>query len=471
MKDKKRLSFDIKLNALNDTDNPTKKEVEFILHDFDTNHNNSMISKETALKALHTLKDMPIVCKYYPVSAAGNDDDALGSHEAYIDEDRETGQPYIALDTVPIGVFTESAYIKTINDNGEEKEVVAGKGVLWASRFPNVIGLLKEWYDRGIPIVSSMEILYDEYHFKDGVEEILNYVYEGHCILNSEDRGEHKKVYPAYDVSKLTRLVAEAMNIMKGSDQNMKFKKVLELSHDDIRYALYRIFDETLEEGQHSWIVDVYDDHFIVEVYGDGEDSFYKYNYTKTENDEVEIDFDSKTEVKLVKSWVETNEVQRMENEINKLKSKIQEFESKLNEKEEELKKANSEKQEIEKKFNETSDKLVKLNSKIEELKEYEKKYKEEQYQKALNEKQELYRAKFAAVNALDKFESEEVQDLIKKAISEDEEGQNALFELNTMIIDLIKIEEENTQTTIRELNSKRENLIDVNDDFDSRYM
>lgn len=137
---------------------------------------------------------MPIVCKYHPVSESGAEDDALGSHELYLDQDRKSGDTILGLDTVPIGVFTEDGYISTILDeNGQEKEVVIGKGILWASRFPNVIGLLKEWNDKGIDVVSSMEILYDSYLFKDGVEEILSYVYEGHCILNSEERGDHQK--------------------------------------------------------------------------------------------------------------------------------------------------------------------------------------------------------------------------------------------------------------------------------------
>jgi hypothetical protein len=465
---KKRHVFDIKLNAIQDTDNPTKKECEFILHDFELNHNGSFISKETALKSLHTLKDMPIVCKYYPVSEPGAKDDALGSHEVVLGEDRETGQPIIEFQTVPIGVFTEPAYIKTIIENGEEKEVVAGKGVLWASRFPNVIGLLKEWVDNGIDVVSSMEILYDSYIFKDGVEEILSYVYEGHCILNAEDRGNHAKVYPAYDVSKLTRLVAQA--VQKEGEKMEKFQKVYELSHSDIRSLLYGQLDPTLPEGTYSWIADVYDSYFVVELYNEEEGGkYYKFNYTKTDNS-VSIDFDSKTEVTLKRDWIEVTEIQQMEQQLNEANQKVDDLQKQLSEAQSKLETLSTEKESLEKQFNEASDKLAALNSQIEELKPFKEKYEQEQYEKALNEKKSYYETKFKAFNALDKFESEEVQELIKKAVHENDEGKEAILQLNSMLVEMVNLEEDNQTSAIREMASKRENLIPENDDFDSRY-
>jgi hypothetical protein len=464
----KRQFFDVKLNSIQDTDNPTKKECEFILHDFEVNHNGSFISKETALKSLHTLKDMPIVCKYYPVSEAGAKDDALGSHEVVLGEDRETGKPIIEFQTVPIGVFTEPAYIKTIVVDGKEKEVVAGKGVLWASRFPNVVGLLKEWVDNGIEVVSSMEILYDSYIFKDGVEEILSYVYEGHCILNSEDRGNHAKVYPAYDVSKLTRLVAQA--IQKEGEKMEKFKKVYELSHSDIRSLLYGQLDPTLPEGTYSWIADVYDSYFIVELYTESESKFYKFNYTKTD-DAVTIDFESKTKVTLKRDWVEVTQVQQMEQQLNEANQKIDELQKQLTEAQSKIETLSNEKESLEKQFNEASEKLIQLNSQIEELKPFKEKYEQEQYEKKLSEKQEYYAAKFEAVNAKEKFETEEVQELIKKSVFENEEGKNAILQLNSMLVDLVQVVKDDKETTaIKEFASKRENLIPAGDDFESRY-
>lgn len=475
--EKKRKLFDIKLNSLSETDNPTKVEVEFIIHDFEVNHNNVLIRKETAQKALSTLKDCPIVARYYPVSSAGKNDDALGSHEVFLDKDRKTGETIIGYNTVPIGVFTEPAYIKTIEENGKTKEVVAGKGVLWASRFPNVIGLLKEWLDNGVTIHSSMEILYDEFHFKDGVEEILNYVYEGHCILNSEDRGNHSKVYPAYDISKLTRLVAQAVlnehGLNSKEDKSVStFKKILELSHSDIRTLLYQELSKVLSENEYenSWIVDVWDNRFIYQIWIENQGAkFYEVPYTKSEN-AVSIDFENKNEVVQEVRWIKVEEVQDLQTKLEEKENEIKAIQQQLDEANSGLQNLKAEKENIENQFKEATEKLVYLNAQIEELKEIKEQYQKEQYEKALKEKQDYYLAKFEAVNAKEKFESEEVQELIKKAVHDNDEGRNAILQLNSMLVEFVQPVKPSENVGIKEFASKRESLNVVDDDFDSRY-
>ena len=475
--DKKKKTFEIQLNSLSETDNPTKVEVEFIIHDFEVSHNNTLIRKETAEKALSTLKDCPIVAKYYPVSSVGAGDDALGSHEAFLDQDRETGKPIIGFNTVPIGVFTEPAYIKTITENGQEKEVVAGKGVLWASRFPNVIGLLKEWINEGIQIYSSMEILYDEYYVKDGVEEILNYVYEGHCLLNSEDRGNHAKVYPAYDVSKLTRLVAQAIHneqesVNKEDKGVEKFRKVLELSHSDIRTLLYQELSKVMSESdyENSWIVEVWDNRFIYEIWVEGQGvQYFEVPYTKTENS-VSIDFENKVQVVEQTQWVKVEDVQNLQAQLEQKENEIKSIQQQLEEANSTIQSLKAEKEELENKYNDVADKLVALNSSIEELKAIKEKYQKEQYEKALKEKFDYYQAKFEAVNAKEKFESEEIQNLIKLSVNDNEEGKSAILQLNSILVEMVQPIKTDDNTGIKEFASKREKLIPDSDDFDSRY-
>jgi hypothetical protein len=468
--DKRKHLFEIQLNSISDTDNPTKKEVEFVLHDFLVSKNNAFISKETAEKTLATLKDMPIVAKYYEVSEPGADDDALGSHELYLDEDRKTGDMMFGLGTVPIGVFTEPAYIKTIkNENDEDIEVVAGKGILWSSRFPNVIGLLQQWLDEGINVVSSMEILYDEFHVKDGVEEILNFVYEGHCVLNSVDRGDHKKVNPAYDVSKLTKLVAQAISKEK-EDEKMseKHKIVFELSHDDIRSKLYNKLEGQFGEDQWAWVVSVYDNHFIVNVYGDGEDKYYKVDYTSSEDD-VTVDLDSKVEVVEERNWVAKSQVEELETQLNTATTDLETTKNQLNEVTSSLETLKTEKEVVEGKFNTATETITSLNSVVEELTPFKEQVVKANFEKALNEKSEVYKAKFEAVNAVSEFETEEVQNLIKLSLNEDEEGKNAIFQLNSKLVDLVVLPKKE-DSAIRETASKRENLIPTSDSFESRY-
>lgn len=476
--EKKRHLFEIQLNSIVDTDNPTKKEVEFVLHSFDVSKNYAFITKETAQATLHTLKDMPIVAKYYEKSSIEEDDDALGSHEVdFSKQDRTTGESIITMDTVPIGVFTEDAYITTItNEQGEEVEVVAGKGILWASRFPNVVGLLKEWMDNGVPVVSSMEILYDTYKVENGITEILNYVYEGHCILNSENRGDHKKVYPAYDASKLTKLVAEAMsqeNIEEGEKME-KFKKVFELSHSDVRSLIYGQLDPTLGESQYSWVAEVYDSYFVANVYSYAEgnefDKYFKFNYTKDDKG-VSVDFDSKTEVFMKRNWEEVVDPE-VQTQLNEQAEEITTLKSQAQEKETKLETLVSEKGDIEKQFNDASEKLIKLNSEVETLKPFKAKFEQAEFTKALSEKEEFYSAKFSALGGEEKFKTEEVKDLIKKSISETDEGKAAILQLSSMLVDMVQaVPETQTETpVVREMASKRENLIPDSSDFDSRF-
>ena len=68
-----------------------------------------------------------------------------------------------------------------------------------------------------------------------------------------------------------------------------------ELSHDDIRMALYRLLESTWDENSYAWVCEVYDNYFIYqkETYGDeGYDyKYYKQSYSKNE-DNVELSGD-----------------------------------------------------------------------------------------------------------------------------------------------------------------------------------
>ena len=73
-----------------------------------------------------------------------------------------------------------------------------------------------------------------------------------------------------------------------------KFVLQYELSHDDIRSALYSLLDaENADHCCYAWILEVYDDKFIYQDCMDGK--FYRRGYSK--NDEVVALDDSKTEV------------------------------------------------------------------------------------------------------------------------------------------------------------------------------
>lgn len=68
-----------------------------------------------------------------------------------------------------------------------------------------------------------------------------------------------------------------------------------ELSHDDIRMALYVLLESTWDENSYAWVCEVYDAYFIYqkETYGDDgyEYKYYKQGYSKNE-DNVELSGD-----------------------------------------------------------------------------------------------------------------------------------------------------------------------------------
>ncbi|MCU9959324.1 hypothetical protein BJQ92_00837 [Bacillus licheniformis] len=468
-KEQKKKVFQLQLNEIKKTDDPTKLPCTFIIFDFEASHNNTVISKEVALDASPTIINKPIVAKYHEVEGINTATDALGSHEAYLGTDKH-GELEVKTDTTPIGVFTSEGYIIEIDTAEGKKEVLAADAVLWSSRFSDACELLLEWYSRGININTSCEILYSNYSVKDGIEYIEAPIYlEGHAILNSEKRGEHDIVLPAYDSSRLVsfnemqkfeKLVAQAANQEKQKEGEKvdKFKKVFELSHSDIRALIYNQLDPTLESNEESYIADVYDTYFIVNIYSWSEDNsydkYYKINYAKN-GDTLTIDFDSKIEVFLKRNWEEVVP---------------EEIQSQLNEKDTTISKLSEQFNEIKEKFNTASEKLVQLNSAVEELKPFKEKHEKAEFEKRVQEKKEFYKSKFEALNAEEKFETEEVQNLILASAKDSEETDKAILQLNSMLVDLVDHEADQDEVFIRELSSKREKLLKEDDSFESRY-
>lgn len=107
---------------------------------------------------------------------------------------------------------------------------------------------------------------------------------------------------------------------------------------------------------------------------------------------------------------------------------------------------------------------LNEAKEKIVALSEIEKEYNDAKYEAKLTDVMDSYKAKFNKVNALDKFESDEVQNLIKDSI----EDVSKSVALNEMIIDLMP--DEDTKS-IKEIHTKKvSNLIPKDQSFESRY-
>ncbi len=110
-----------------------------------------------------------------------------------------------------------------------------------------------------------------------------------------------------------------------------------ELSHDDIRMALYGLLESTWDENSYAWVCEVYDNYFIYqkETYGDeGYDcKYYKQSYSKNE-DNVELSGDAvevfstfvteseKTALDLIRSQYE--ELKAFKENVEKQELKVQ---------------------------------------------------------------------------------------------------------------------------------------------------
>lgn len=81
-----------------------------------------------------------------------------------------------------------------------------------------------------------------------------------------------------------------------------------ELSHDDIRYALYNLINAISEDGYlNSWIVEVYDSKFIYEDCADGR--YYRQKYIKNE-DNIALDGDP---IEVFNEWLSTEEKEALD--------------------------------------------------------------------------------------------------------------------------------------------------------------
>ena len=483
----KKHKLHLVLNEITESNDPTIIPCTFIVLDFDKSGNNVIVEKDVALEGGKTLINKPIVAKYFEVEDENTPTDNFGTHEQYLGKDRY-GNEVVKTDTTPIGVFTTEGYLMTITVDGEEKEVLAADAVLWRTRFPDACDLILEWFNNGITINTSCEYLYSNFSFNDGVEYHHSPIYfEGQAVLASENRGEKNLVLPAYETSKLlsfnqiskfNKLVAQALNQeSKEEKKNMElFKKVNELSHDDIRSLLYVELEKVLTDKEYSWITDVYETYFVANVYsyeeGNEFDTYFKFDYTRNES-VVTVAADSKTEVKVKRDWVEVSEFQAIQNELKDKSQKVDKLSAQVTVLETQLNNVTLDKDKIEKQFNDLSDTVVALNTQVEELKPFKNQVEQEKLEQALNEKKDFYAAKFKALNAIEKFEDESVQQLIEKSIFENEEGKDSILQLNTMLVEMVfvKTEENNpASTVIREVSSKRENLIPTSNDFESRF-
>lgn len=496
----------LQLNAISSVeDDPTLTRLQFVILDFDVSGNKQIVSEELAIEASPTLRLKPLMCQYFKTTDYDEKNDHFGTHGEYVTKDRN-GNDIIATNTIAIGTTNETGgYIGTIIDeNGNEKSALLADFFIWNDKNPDIVALIQEMWDAGIPLKSSCEYLYRNYEVKDGIQYIQSpLIFTGHVILNSGENGTGI-VSPAYNSSQLVsfnqkweKAISQAIlnqnslnenkeiDINKNNnsqkeenlvEENKLYKALCELSHGDIRWKIMTELSKTMtaDEFNSVWLsqYDVFDTYFIFERYFDDTYHYYKATYTKTDT-EVTVDMESIEEVKRETVWTT---VENMQNAINEIQVKLNDANTQLNTISEDLKSANatietlnSEKETLTTQFNSATETITSLNSQVEEMKPIVEQFNAESVEKALNEKKEYYEAKFKAVNGLDTYNTEEVQELLQKSINSSEEGKDAILSLNSKLVDLVQLKVEEP-FEVKQLSSKNEKLIPISTDFDSRY-
>lgn len=467
-------TINMSLNSISKTNNPSQLEAVFVVHDFKRSWNNAIITKEVCEENMNYLKGQYICCKYIS-KQENNGLDALGSHEAYLDINRDTGEEMVATNTVPIGHITEVYIADGINSDGTEGEVFYCKATLWLNKFYNVLSFLNEMVENGVNVPCSVEYGYSNFIMQDGVRYDQSPIYyEALCILNPIDRGDIKEVLPAYDSSSFKgfsfneAIRADIENNTKneeGVQMANIFKTALNSislgeTRDKILDAMGKVL--TAEEFNNAWIgmYGIYPDYVAYETYVGEEWKSFKIPYSLNEQEEVVLDIEGKVEVQYE---VVEKEVQVS---LNERVSKLEEVQTSLNEKEDELAKATAKIEELESSLLaekegkiSLNEKINELESKVEELAPYKAQAEELQFNAKLEEAMKEYEGKFTALNGVDKFETEEVQELVKESL-DIEKSMNAKLALADILVGLAtsmpRQEVQTTEPTIKENCSKK---------------
>ena len=457
----------------------TIKQATFSILDFENSGNKQRVTKEECEKAKDTLLNKPLLCQYVP----SDNDDIENPNDDFGDHGEEEvtlrdGSEYISTSTHAIGTCV-NVYIGTVKDeNGNDIECLLADFVLWFDRYPNEIMLINDFYEKGEILYSSCEYYYTAFSLdEDGIELPKNITFSGHTILGSRSN----KVEPSYQSSKLCSFNSKwnkAINSLKSNNQldsnklkennsqkeeiktmENKFLKALnEISLGDLRSKILGQLGNvmTANEYEYMWLSNysIFPEskYFIYETYNSEAEKWvnYKVTYEVGEDDSLTVNYDAKEKVEYQYTLVTVDDMQSSMNakaELEKSQGELKSANEKIEELNGEIKslnekvteKSNNSKVDTDK-YNELTDKLLSLNTLVSEMQPIVDKYNAEIFEKALNQATEDYKKKFESVNALDVFDEESTQELVKQSVNSDKEKANeAKYSLNELIVNSIK--------------------------------
>ena len=210
-----------------DKSNPDYLQGRFCICDFNENHNNVSLNRDTIDEWISTLVGTPLVAKIVKDFKKGSD---FGSHEMRIVSVKgENGKTYkkAIFDTSAFGVCTDVS-IETSEDGND---YIYANYKIW-KRFENACKIIKE---RAENLKTSWEICTEEFtqKVKDGIltKQIDKGRFIGLAMLGSS-------VPPAYDSSGLLEVASEEtdeLNIALMEDlQNLNISSNIEINEKEV---------------------------------------------------------------------------------------------------------------------------------------------------------------------------------------------------------------------------------------------
>ena len=157
-----------------------------------SNRNKSHISEKAMKDAIPTAYNMPILGYTYQDD---NDEYQFAGHEFFVNEDNE-----LVYEEQPIGTIPESAGLKLVKYDGDDKSYLEGIGIIWRtySKASDIIEREKE-------LSVSVELMVDELSFNSKTKELIidKFRFSGVTVLG-KDRNTGEEIQPGMENSKIS---------------------------------------------------------------------------------------------------------------------------------------------------------------------------------------------------------------------------------------------------------------------------
>ena len=183
-----------------------------------SNRNKSYISDKAMKEAIPTAYNMPILSYIYKDD---NDEFQFAGHEFFVNADNE-----IEYEEQPTGVIPESAGLKLVKYDNDDKSYLEGVGIIWRtySKAADIIEREKE-------LSVSVELVVDELSFNSKTKELVidKFRFSGVTILG-KDRETGAEIQPGMENSKISIADFSEVNNSLFSQNDKVIKLLSELN-------------------------------------------------------------------------------------------------------------------------------------------------------------------------------------------------------------------------------------------------